>query len=74
MPDPSQWIIAYLVLAVLWIVQFASLMVMDDKFFPGTYDKPIWGAAFLLAFPLAPFAFLVWKSAYKSYIKAMQRR
>ena len=74
MPDSSQWIVAYLVLAVFWIVQFASFMVLDDKSFPGTYDKLIWGAVFVLAFPLAPFAFIVWKSAYKSYVKAMQRR
>ena len=74
MPDPSPWIIAYLALAVLWVVQFASFMVLEDKTFPGTYDKLIWGAAFLLAFPVAPFAFIVWKSAYKSYLKAMQRR
>ena len=56
MPDPSPWIIAYLALAVLWVVQFASFMVLEDKTFPGTYDKLIWGAAFLLAFPVAPFA------------------
>ena len=74
MPDPSQWIVAYLVLAIFWIVQFASFMVLDDKSFPGTYDKLIWGAVFVLAFPVAPFAFIVWKSAYKSYVKAMQRR
>ena len=71
---PSPLIIAYLFLAVLWIVQFASFMVLEDKTSPGTHDKLIWGAAFLLAFPLAPFAFIVWKSAYKSYLKAMQRR
>jgi len=74
MPDPSQWIVTYLVLAIFWIVQFASFMVLDDKSFPGTYDKLIWGAVFVLAFPVAPFAFIVWKSAYKSYVKAMQRR
>ena len=68
---PSPLIIAYLVLAVLWIVQFASFMVLEDKTFPGAHDKLIWGAAFLLAFPMAPFAFIVWKSAYKSYLKAM---
>ena len=71
MPDPSQWIVAYLVLAIFWIVQFASFMVLDDKSFPGTYDKLIWGAVFVLAFPVAPFAFIVWKSAYKSYLKAI---
>ena len=71
MPDPSQWIVTYLVLAIFWIVQFASFMVLDDKSFPGTYDKLIWGAVFVLAFPVAPFAFIVWKSAYKSYLKAI---
>ncbi len=71
MPDPSPLITAYLVLAVLWVVQFASFMVLDDKTFPGTHDKLIWGASFLLAFPVAPIAFIVWKSAYKSYLKAM---
>ena len=70
MPDPSPFFVLYLIVAVVWVVQFAGFMVLDDKTFPGTYDKLIWGAAFILVFPVAPFAFIVWKSALKSYVAA----
>ena len=73
MPDPSGLFVMYLVVAVVWVIQFAGFMVLDDKTFPGTYDKLIWGAAFILAFPVAPFAFIVWKSALKSYVAAERK-
>jgi hypothetical protein len=44
-----------------WIYQFVELMRLDDNSFNGRYDKVIWGAAFILLFPLAPIAFLYWK-------------
>jgi hypothetical protein len=44
-----------------WIYQFVELMRLDDNSFSGRYDKMIWGAAFILLFPLAPIAFLYWK-------------
>lgn len=44
-----------------WIYQFIGLMTLDDKSFPGRYDKVIWAAVFILLFPLAPIAFLYWK-------------
>jgi hypothetical protein len=70
MPDPSPLFVISLIVAVVWVIQFASFMVLDDKSFPGRSDKLIWGAAFIFAFPVAPFAFLVWKSALKSYVAA----
>ena len=70
MADPTFWFAMYLIIAVTWVTQFASFMLLDNKTFPGFYDKWIWAAAFLLAFPLAPFAFMVWKSAFKSYVQA----
>ena len=63
----------YLMFAVIWVFQFAMLMALDDKSFPGAYDKLIWAAAFLLVFPVAPFAFMLWKSMSKSYIQAKRR-
>jgi len=72
MQDLSPFAIVGLIIAVFWLVQFAQLMSLDDKSFPGTYDKIIWGIVFVFAAPLAPFAFLIWKGVYKSY-KAAER-
>jgi len=49
---------------------FAWFMVLDDKSFPGPHDKLVWVTAFLLAFPVAPFVFMVWNNARKSYFSA----
>lgn len=49
----------------MWVVMFATLMLLTDAQLPGRYDKPLWVAAFLLAAPLAPFAFWVFKSGYE---------
>lgn len=73
MPDTSPLIIIYLILAVVWIIQFAGFMLLDDKSFPGAFDKLIWGAAFILAFPVAPFAFILWKKALRSYVAAERK-
>lgn len=70
--DPSEFFVVYLVLAVVWVMQFAFFMALDDRSFPGSHDKLIWAAAFLLAFPVAPFAFMVWKSARKAYVEAVR--
>lgn len=45
-----------------WIKEFAWLMALDNQYFYTAHDKLIWGAAFIFIFPLAPFAFIVWKS------------
>jgi hypothetical protein len=45
-------------------------MLLSDADFPGKLDKCLWTATFLIAFPVAPFAFLGWKSAYKEMITA----
>ena len=50
-------------LAVFWLVQFVQLMLLEDEYFPGPLDKLVWGAAFVVLPPLAPFAFLMWKGA-----------
>jgi hypothetical protein len=57
------FLILFLAIAWLWLKQFVWLMMLDDKTFPGKYDKLIWGAAFVFLFVLAPFAFIMWKSA-----------
>lgn len=52
-----------LAVAILWIVQFVQLMLLEDELFPGRHDKIAWAAAFVILAPLAPFAFLMWKGA-----------
>ena len=49
--------------SLFWIYQFTQLMLFSDSDFPGRYDKALWVAAFVLAFPLAPFAFYCWRRA-----------
>jgi len=56
------------VILVVWIYQFVQLMLLCDSDFPGKYDKTLWAAAFILAFVVAPFAFLWWKAAYRSML------
>jgi hypothetical protein len=58
------WFIIALLLAAIWVCQFADLMSLADQEFPGSHDKLLWGAAFLLFSPLAPLAFLYYKGAY----------
>lgn len=53
---------------VIWLWQFIQLMLLSDSDFPGKYDKILWVAAFLLVCVVAPFAFLWWKTAYKSML------
>ena len=55
-----------LVIAVFWLCQFVSLMLLSESDFPGRHDKILWAAAFMLVFPVAPFAFIGWKTAYRS--------
>lgn len=73
MPDVNLLFWVYLFFAAIWVFQFAMLMTLDDKSFPGGFDKLIWAAAFLLVFPVTPFAFMLWKNMYKSYIQAKRR-
>jgi len=58
-----------LVIALVWIYQFIQLMLLSDADFPGKYDKLLWAAAFILLFPITPFAFLWWKAAYRSMFR-----
>jgi hypothetical protein len=52
--------------ALFWVYQFVQLMLLADSDFPGRYDKILWGAAFVFAFPVTPFAFLWWKTAFRA--------
>ncbi len=61
-------------IALVWVYQFIQLMLLSDADFPGSRDKMLWVAAFLLAFPVAPFAFLWWKSAYRTMLWGGRRK
>jgi hypothetical protein len=56
-------VIIFLVLALFWIPQFVQLMLLSDEDFLGRYDKVGWVLAFIFVFPLAPFAFVMYKNA-----------
>jgi hypothetical protein len=53
-------------IAIVWIYQFIQLMLLSERDFPGGRDKVLWAAAFIVMFPLAPFAFIFWKTAYRA--------
>lgn len=55
------YIILFLALSVFWVIQFAELMVLSDKDFPGRYDKALWVAAFVCTLFLGAFAFFWWR-------------
>ena len=58
-----------LLIVLVWIYQFIQLMLLSDADFPGKHDKILWAAAFVLVAPVAPFAFLWWKAAYRSMLQ-----
>ncbi len=60
--DASIIIVALLFL-IFWWWQFIQLMMLSDSDFPGRYDKPLWAVLFIVAFAIAPFLFIHWKSA-----------
>lgn len=55
-----------LILAIIWIYEFAQLMLLDDDLFCGRYDKLIWVVVFILVSVLAPFAFMIWKAGRRA--------
>jgi hypothetical protein len=65
--------VVFLCLFVFWCYQFAGLMLLSDSDFPGKYDKIIWVVVFLLVFPAAPFAFVLWKHAHMAVRTAEAR-
>ena len=67
---PLVVILGICIFCIFWVYQFVQLMLLSEVDFPGKYDKCLWTAAFLIAFPLAPFAFFGWKFAYKAMLKA----
>jgi hypothetical protein len=56
-------LVILLVFCYFWIEKFVELMLLEDRHFPGRFDKIVWAAVFILIAPLAPFAFRLWKSA-----------
>jgi uncharacterized membrane protein YagU involved in acid resistance len=63
-------VILLFALVWVWLKQFVWMMALDDGSFPGKYDKLIWSAVFIILLPLAPFAFAMWKIAWKEYWRA----
>ena len=56
-------VIFLLVFCFFWIRKFVELMLLEGTHFSSGFDKIIWAAVFIAVFPLAPFAFALWKSA-----------
>ena len=48
-------------LAFFWILQFVQLMLLSNEDFVGRHDKILWVVIFICVFPLAPFAFVMYK-------------
>ena len=48
-------------LLLFWLFEFILLMKLADKYFPGRYDKCIWGLLFIVLPFVAPFAFALWR-------------
>ncbi|MEX0744337.1 MAG: hypothetical protein WD118_01940 [Phycisphaeraceae bacterium] len=61
----AAWLVPVVALTwlIFWLVQFVDLMASRDSRFAGRHDKLIWAAVFVFVFPLAPFAFWLWKQA-----------
>lgn len=59
-------------LGMFWVTEFVQLMLLGDSAFPGRFDKVLWGAAFMIVIPFAPFAFYLWKSARLAELSAAQ--
>ena len=55
-------VVTFFCMIFLWAHQFVELMRLPDSAFPGRYDKALWAAAFVIVFPIAPFAFLAWRN------------
>lgn len=53
-------IVVGVLLAIVWVIQFANLMALNDGDFPGQFVRFGWVAGFVLLWPLAPFAFMLW--------------
>ena len=58
-------------LFLVWFCQLVQLMLFSDEDFPGKNDKLIWCLIFILLSPIAPFAFMWWKTAYK-HVRSLQ--
>ena len=57
---PPTIALVLLLLEVFWIVQFVQLMMLEERNFPGRYDKPLWVVAFVFTNVLSAFAFYYW--------------
>jgi hypothetical protein len=56
-------VVAVIALCYFWLEKFVEMMLLEDRDFPGRFDKILWFAVFTMVAPLAPFAFRIWKSA-----------
>ncbi|MBL4883005.1 MAG: hypothetical protein JKY95_00535 [Planctomycetaceae bacterium] len=56
--------------AYFWVVMFVSMMLFGPKDLPWEYDKAIWGVLFIALAPMAPFAFWMFKDAYRGAIES----
>ena len=55
-----------LVWLYFWVLMFANMMLFGPKELPWEYDKVIWSCLFIILPPIAPFAFWMFKNAYRS--------
>jgi hypothetical protein len=60
--------------AIIWIVQFASLMSLEESKFPGQHTRIGWVVAFVFLWGIAPFAFIVWRDGLEPKTRKQGRR
>jgi hypothetical protein len=72
--DVVVWLLFGAVWVVFWVWQFVQLMMLEDRLFPGRFDKLVWGMVFVFLCPVAPVAFLVWKNVRLGEAAAARRK
>jgi len=65
-------VVLMLLLAILWVFQFVALMSLEDEELPGEHARIGWVAAFLVLWPVAPFAFMLWR--YRAAVARTDRK
>ena len=69
--------IVVVIFLAFWIVQFAQLMALEDRCFPGRHDKVLWVVALVAANVAGAAAFWLWKkvmSAAREFERTAQVR
>lgn len=54
-------VVLMVLLAILWVFQFVAMMALEDEELTGEHARIGWVAAFLVLWPVAPFAFMLWR-------------